>query len=276
MPVWLQAGPWGLPAGGALVLGAPVAWFVGVPRAVVASIMAFGAGVLISALAFDLVDEAETSGGLTPTVRLPRRRRRLRRGERRAGPLRRAAPQAVRQGATVGGASSRAAARRSRSARCSTAIPESVVLGLSLLGGGGVGVPVLAAIFISNLPEGLSSAAGMKRNGRSATYVFGVWSASRSPAGSPASSVGGGWTAPARECDRGNHRGGCRRHPGHGGRHHDPGSLRKNAPVRRPPGHHRVPRGLHHLAGRLTSPTRGRSGRAGCAATRRAAPRPAP
>ena len=41
--------------------------------------------------------------------------------------------------------------------------------------GGGVGVPVLAAIFISNLPEGLSSAAGMKANGRSARYVFGVW-----------------------------------------------------------------------------------------------------
>ena len=49
------------------------------------------------------------------------------------------------------------------------------MLGLSLLGGQGVGVPVLAAIFISNLPEGLSSAAGMKRNGRSARYVFGVW-----------------------------------------------------------------------------------------------------
>jgi len=54
-------------------------------------------------------------------------------------------------------------------------IPESIVLGLSLLGGNGVGVPVLVAIFISNLPEGLSSAAGMKRSGRSAKYVFGVW-----------------------------------------------------------------------------------------------------
>jgi ZIP family zinc transporter len=54
-------------------------------------------------------------------------------------------------------------------------VPESVVLGLSLLGGGGVGVPVLAAIFISNIPEGLSSTAGMKRNGRTAGYVFGVW-----------------------------------------------------------------------------------------------------
>jgi zinc transporter, ZIP family len=33
---------------------------------------------------------------------------------------------------------------------------------------------VLAAVFISNVPEGLSSAAGMERSGRSAGYVFGV------------------------------------------------------------------------------------------------------
>ena len=46
---------------------------------------------------------------------------------------------------------------------------------MSLIGGGGVGPAVLAAIFISNVPEGLSSAAGMKRAGRSAGYVFGVW-----------------------------------------------------------------------------------------------------
>jgi zinc transporter, ZIP family len=58
-------------------------------------------------------------------------------------------------------------------------IPESVVLGVSLIGGGGVGTAVLAAIFISNVPEGLSSAAGMKRAGRSGRYVFGVWAVSR-------------------------------------------------------------------------------------------------
>lgn len=34
---------------------------------------------------------------------------------------------------------------------------------------------MVAAVFISNLPEGLSSAAGMKQAGRSARYVFGVW-----------------------------------------------------------------------------------------------------
>ena len=68
MPVWLQAGGWGLVGGLALVLGAAVAWFVDVPRRVVAGIMAFGAGVLVSALAFELVDEAERTGGLGPTV----------------------------------------------------------------------------------------------------------------------------------------------------------------------------------------------------------------
>ena len=175
MPIWLQAGMWGLIAGGALVVGALVAWLVDVPQRVVASVMAFGAGVLISALAFDLVDEAEQSGGLTATVigflvgaivyllanlLLARRgaRHRKRSGEQQPSEEEQGGSgSAIAIGALLDG------------------IPESVVLGLSLLGGGGVGVPVLAAIFISNLPEGLSSAAGMKRNGRSARYVFGVW-----------------------------------------------------------------------------------------------------
>ena len=177
MPVWLQAGGWGLVAGGALVVGALIAWFATVPQRVVASIMAFGAGVLISALSFDLVDEAEKTGGIVPTafgflvgaavyvaanVLLSRRgaRHRKRSGDQQPSEeQQQGSGAAIALGALLDG------------------IPESVVLGLSLLGGGGVGVPVLAAIFISNLPEGLSSAAGMKQNSRSATYVFGVWSA---------------------------------------------------------------------------------------------------
>ncbi|MET0819380.1 MAG: ZIP family metal transporter [Aeromicrobium sp.] len=175
MPIWLQAGAWGVLAGGALVVGALIAWFVRVPQPLVASVMAFGSGVLISALSFDLVDEAEKTGGLVPTV---------------AGAL---------GGAVVYVAANVALARRGAQHRKRSqdqqpsedeqagsgsaiaigalldGVPESVVLGVSLLGGGGVGVPVLAAIFISNLPEGLSSAAGMKRNGRSSRYVFGVW-----------------------------------------------------------------------------------------------------
>jgi zinc transporter, ZIP family len=175
MPIWLQAGLWGVLAGGALVVGALIAWFVKVPRSVVASVMAFGAGVLISALAFDLVAEAESKGGLTPTL---------------IGFLGGAVVYVVANVAL----SAKGARHRKRSedqqpsedeqSGSGTAIaigalldgvPESIVLGLTLLAGQGIGVPVLAAVFISNLPEGLSSAAGMKRAGRQATYVFGVW-----------------------------------------------------------------------------------------------------
>jgi ZIP family zinc transporter len=175
MAIWLQAGLWGLFAGGALILGALIAWVVRVPRHLVATVMAFGAGVLISALAFDLIDEAESTGGLLPTltgflggasvyvaanVFLARRgaRHRKRSGDQQPSEDEQSGSgAAIAIGALLDG------------------VPESIVLGLTLLTGQGIGVPVLVAVFISNLPEGLSSAAGMKQAGRGATYVFGVW-----------------------------------------------------------------------------------------------------
>ena len=54
-------------------------------------------------------------------------------------------------------------------------IPESIVIGLSMLQGGAVSGVTVAAIFLSNIPEGLSSSAGMKKAGRSALYIFGIW-----------------------------------------------------------------------------------------------------
>jgi ZIP family zinc transporter len=137
--------------------------------------MAFGAGVLISALAFDLIDEAEATGGLTATLAgflagaatyvlantiVAKRGARHRKRSEDQQPTEADQPgsgTAIAIGALLDG------------------IPESVVLGLSLFGGKGIGVPILAAIFISNLPEGLSSAAGMKRAGRPFGYVLGVW-----------------------------------------------------------------------------------------------------
>ena len=174
MPVGLEAGLWGLLGGVALVLGALVAWFADVSPKVVASVMAFGSGVLISAVAFDLMAEAGASGGLTATasgflagavlyvlanLALARRgaRHRKRSGGQPSEAEQSGSGAAIAVGALLDG------------------IPESVVLGLSLLAGGAVSTPVLAAVFISNVPEGLSSAAGMKRSGRSARYVFGVW-----------------------------------------------------------------------------------------------------
>ncbi len=64
----LQAGGYGLAAGSMLVVGACIAWFARVPGSVTAGVMAFGAGVLISALAYELVEEANRDGGLFATV----------------------------------------------------------------------------------------------------------------------------------------------------------------------------------------------------------------
>jgi ZIP family zinc transporter len=174
---WLAAGGWGLLGGAALVIGAAVAWFLPVPDVVVATVMAFGSGVLVSALSIDLAQEAADAGGLVVTcagflggsaayvaanVALARRGARHRKRSGGQQPSERdqaGSGAAIAVGALLDG------------------IPESVVLGVGLLGGGGVSSAVLAAVFISNLPEGLSSAAGMKNAGRSARYVFGVWSA---------------------------------------------------------------------------------------------------
>jgi hypothetical protein len=63
MPVWMQAGIWGFIAGAALLLGAAEGYFLRMSQRMVSTIMAFGSGVLISALSFDLMDEAYQRGG---------------------------------------------------------------------------------------------------------------------------------------------------------------------------------------------------------------------
>jgi zinc transporter, ZIP family len=175
VPTWLEAGLWGLLGGAALVIGALIAWFVRVPAVVVAGVMAFGSGVLISAVAFDLMEEAARTGGLGPTalgflggavVYLAANAALARRGaqhRKRSGDQQPSEDEQAGSGAAIAVGA------------LLDGVPESVVLGVGLLGGGAVSAPVLAAVFISNIPEGLSSAAGMKRSGRTAAYVFGVW-----------------------------------------------------------------------------------------------------
>jgi zinc transporter, ZIP family len=55
-------------------------------------------------------------------------------------------------------------------------LPENVALGVSLGEAGGV-LALLAAIFVSNMPEALVGSASMRAQGRSAGFVVGTWSA---------------------------------------------------------------------------------------------------
>jgi len=154
----LEATFWGLVGGVALVLGAVIGLAVVVPRKVIGLVMAFGAGVLISALAFELVAEAFRAGGRDATaVGLALGSLTFLLGDRaldRAGGANRkrssgpgvdAAALGIVLGAVLDG------------------IPESVVIGVSLLEGNGVSVAVVVAVFLSNVPESLSAATGLRQ-----------------------------------------------------------------------------------------------------------------
>jgi zinc transporter, ZIP family len=153
MPGWSEAGGWGLLAGSALLIGAAVGYLARIPQKVIASIMAFGAGVLLSAVSF----EAVYTGCNVVLARRGARHRKRSGDQQPSENEQSGSGTALALGALLDG------------------IPESVVIGTSLLAGGGVSLVTVIAVFISNVPEGLSSAAGMRRAGRSATYVFGLW-----------------------------------------------------------------------------------------------------
>jgi len=156
-------------AASSLLIGAGIAFALPVGRRTLGLIMAFGVGVLISAVAYDLVAEAF---GLSKTVWLPLgllagsvaffvgdylidraggEHRKSPTGEQASG-----SPMAIVLGAVLDG------------------IPESVVLGLSLIGGN-VSLAVLVAVFLSNLPESMAATAGLVKAGYRRSRVAWMW-----------------------------------------------------------------------------------------------------
>jgi ZIP family zinc transporter len=167
----LEAAIWGLVAASTLLIGS----LIGLRRPprphVLGAIMAFGAGVLLSAVAYELVDEAiETAGGLHGmmlgffggaivfTVGDALIDRRVGGvagavGDDDEGP----AGLPIVLGALLDG------------------VPESAVLGLTLLQTGEVGAAMLVAVVISNLPEGIAATVGLVDGGWSRTKILGLW-----------------------------------------------------------------------------------------------------
>jgi len=163
---------WGALAASSLVVGAIVAFLFRIPLRVIGLIMGFGAGVLISAVAFDLIDEAvEKSvghgaialgvfagclvffGGDQLIDRLGGGDRKDATGVGDEG----GSPLAIVLGTILDG------------------VPESMVIGLAIFEGGAVGLAYLAAVFISNVPESISASAGLLASGWTKWRVLLMW-----------------------------------------------------------------------------------------------------
>lgn len=166
----LSAAAWGLLGASSLLIGAILGLVLRIPERAIGLILGFGAGTLISAVSFELTEEAYALGGAdTVTLGLA------------LGALTYFTGDELLTGK---GMENRTAGRGASESDDASAlvlgavldgIPESAVIGLSLLGGGGVAVPVLAAVFISNLPESVSSSTEMRSAGVGNRHVIAVW-----------------------------------------------------------------------------------------------------
>ena len=183
----LTAAIYGLLASSGLILGPIIAMIVSPSRRVVAAIIAFGSGVLVSALTFELMEEAFEKGSsayvvagfltgaliyVTMDYLLDRLARRSPKREGRH-------PRDVEPGAQETSESTQAAAVSGTALLVGAVldgIPENAAIGISLHAEGkGLGLVLLAAVFLGNLPESISSSVGMRQEGRSRRYILAVW-----------------------------------------------------------------------------------------------------
>jgi ZIP family zinc transporter len=167
----LEAAFWGLASASSLLIGALIALRRPLPPRVVGLVMGFGAGALISAVSFELVEEAINAvngawvvgigiaagaltffGGDWVIDRRGGADRKSTTGEQAEGN-----PAAIVLGSVLDG------------------VPESIVIGGSLIAGGGVSVAMVAAAFLSNLPEALGSTAGLAKIGLARRHLLVMW-----------------------------------------------------------------------------------------------------
>jgi len=163
---------WGLLSGSSLVLGGMLALWVPIGERALGLVMGFGSGVLLSAVAYELVAEASTTADRSTVVAiglfagcgtfvvgdsLVDRMG----GEKRKSIGARAAPVAglpIVLGIVLDG------------------VPEQIVIGLGLVGGAAVSAAMVVAVFLSNLPEAIAATAGLTSSGWSRGRVLTLWS----------------------------------------------------------------------------------------------------
>lgn len=158
----LEAGLWGVVAGSSLLLGAVAGFYLRLPKHVIAAITGFGAGVLISAVAFELTEEAYAVGGADAVA---------------AG---------LAAGAIVFFAGDRwiesmdkgdgeGTSKAIEFGAALDAVPESAAIGLSVLSAGTVAPALVGAVFLSNVPEALSSTGQSMKMGHGRGRVLARW-----------------------------------------------------------------------------------------------------
>jgi zinc transporter, ZIP family len=180
---------YGALASSSFVIGVLLGLFTSPPRRLVAGIIAFGAGVLVSALTFDLMREAFDTGGAVYAVggfligaviyvaadvvlerMAAKSPKRTGRDATDVVPDAEEKPESPKAAAVAGTALLVGAVI--------DGIPESIAIGVSLHAEGpSLGLVLLAAVFLANVPESLGSAAAMQEEGRSRGYILGVWTA---------------------------------------------------------------------------------------------------
>jgi ZIP family zinc transporter len=167
----LEAAFWGFVAASTLLVGAMLGIALPWTRRAIGLVTGFGAGALISAVTLDLTASAFAkanvaivvvglgAGALAFTAGnwALHRGGAVRHRKRSSGQQAGADPLGIVLGTVLDG------------------IPESVVIGISLLAGEGVGLAFLAAVAISNLPEAISSTTGLRRVGWSTQGIMGLW-----------------------------------------------------------------------------------------------------
>jgi zinc transporter, ZIP family len=166
----LEAGAWGAFAASSLVIGALIAIFRPIAKKPLGLVMAFGSGVLVSSVAYELVEEAVRIGGQGPmAIGLAMGAFVFYLGDRAIdsiggegmgsvkGPESPDSGLAIVLGAALDG------------------VPESIVLGLTFASGEGIGLAFLVAVFISNIPEGIAGTAGLLRGGWDRGRILRLW-----------------------------------------------------------------------------------------------------
>ncbi len=167
----LEAFAWGLFAASSLVLGALIVDVHRLSDRSLGIVMAFGAGVLVSAVSFELVEEAAIGANSLGPVALG-----FFTGTcvftvgdwliSRAGYSNRK---------DISGGAPSASGLTIVLGTVLDGVPESAVLGLTLLTTGEIGVSMLVAVFLSNLPEAIAASSGLIDGGWAKTRIVGMW-----------------------------------------------------------------------------------------------------